>query len=137
MGLEEDLYAWVKTLPAALLVGDATRPRFYYGAAPQGAAKPYVVWWLTAQPGHLHMRGVSRIESPTLGFDVYGLDGVAVRAIAKSLDGSLNGYRGLMGSTNIRGIFRQSIVDLPELRADGGQGIDFRTRGEYLVWHAT
>lgn len=133
-----DFFPWVKTRAAlAAILGGADRPAFYYGAAPQGAVKPYVVWTLTAQPGHPHMTGVSRIEDPSLVLDAFGDTGLAARALADALDAELNGYRGLMGSTQIRRIFRTSIVDLPRLRADAGQSIEFRTRCEYTVWYAT
>lgn len=137
MALESDLYAWVKTRPAiATPLGGATRPRFYFGAAPQAAEKPYTVWSVIYPQSHLHMKGVAKLSDPTLVLDHYAENGDDLVAIAGAADLELDGYRGLIGSTRVRLIHRTSLQDLPELRLDAGQGISFRRRGEYVVWYA-
>lgn len=136
MPLDVDLYPWIKTQAAITAVlGGATRPRWYYGAAPQGATRPYAVWTLAGFPSHHHQGGKSSIEEPRLIIDVFGTeDATGQRVAVRAIDGVLDGLRTTMGTTFVRRLTRESMQDLPELRDDGSERQTTRTRLEYLAW---
>lgn len=136
MPFDVDLFPWVKTQAAITAVlGGATSPRWYYGVAPPGATRPYVVYSLVGFESTHHQGGKSSIEQPRLIVDVYGTeDATTQRAAVRAIDGVLDGFRGLMGTTYVRRMTRESLNDLPELRLDGSERQTTRTRGEYVVW---
>lgn len=140
MTLEADLYAGVKGQAAiAAVLGGAGEPRWFYGKAPQGLepALPYVTALLSYPAGTQHMLGVSAIEEPVLSADVWCDDPDRAMALGRLIDGWLQGFRGILGSTNVRRIFRQSLVPLPELRRDGSERQTFRVRGEWRIVYAS
>lgn len=136
MPFEVDLFPWVKTRAAITAVlGGAAAPRWFYNAAPQGAVRPYAVYSLGGFESTHHQGGKSAIEQPRLVVDVFGTeDAAAQRAVVRAIDGDLDGFRGLMGTTYVRRITREGLQDLPELRADGSERQTTRTRCEYSVW---
>lgn len=139
MSLEQDLYAGVKGQAAiAAALGGADAPRWYYGLAPQEGprAYPYVTATLVQPPSTHHMGGVAAIDEATLQLDFWGENPSAARILARQVDAWLDGFRGTMGSSRIRRIFRQSLTDLPVLRADGGELQTFRIRGEWRIVYA-
>lgn len=131
-----DLYPWVKTQPSLTdKLGGAERPRWFYGVAAQGAVRPYVVWRLAGGESVHHQGGKAQLEQPRLVVDVYGGDdGAVLAALVSAIDVLLDGFRGAMGATNVRRLTRESMVDLPELRADGSARGTLRTRLEYSGW---
>lgn len=135
MPFDVDLTPWVKTRAAITAVlGAAAAIRWYYGAAPQGAVRPYAVYSLMGFESTHHQGGKSAIEEPRLVVDVYGTeDATTLRAAVRAIDGELDAFRGTMGTTYVRRITRQSLVDLPELRADGSERQTTRVRCEYSV----
>lgn len=134
--LEVDLYAWVKTQPSLTAqLGGAERPRWFYGVAPQGPARPYVVWRLSGGESIHHQGGKADLEQPRILIDVYaGEDGAVLVALAGAIDALLDGFRGTMGATNLRRLTREAATDLPELRADGSARGTLRRRLEYSAW---
>ena len=119
------------------LLGEGEAMRFYFGTAPQGGRRPYVVWSILGQPPHDHMGGPSALESPTLLHDTYGDDALATKAVVAALDEELRAvHHERWGDVGIRRIFRAAIVDLPELRGDGSQAATQHTRSEYLAWYS-
>lgn len=130
-----DLYPWVKTqatLTAKL--GGAERPRWFYAVAPQQPVRPYVVWRLSGGESTHHQGGKAQLEQPRLVLDVYGDDGAEHAALVSAIDVLLDAFRGAMGATNVRRLTRESMQDLPELRADGSARGTLRTRLEYSGW---
>lgn len=136
MSIETDYAAWARSRPALTAVlGEGDAMRWFYGVAPQKSVRPYTVWSLPSMPGHRHMRGPAPIESPSIVHDTYG--NADARALAMLIDAELTAlHHVLMGATPIRAIFRSSIADLPELRADGSQAGTYHVRSEYDVWYS-
>lgn len=136
--LETDLFGWVQTQPElAALLGGLSRPRWYYGVAPQNPTPVYVVWQLGGAPSEHHQLGKAALEHPLLSIDVIGAaDAAAVRAVVWAIDTRLDGFSGQLvpGGANVRRITRQLMLDLPESRDDGSDRARLRTRLEYSCW---
>lgn len=129
---------WIRSRPRlTALLGEGAAMRFYFGSAPQGGQRPYVVWSLPAQPPHDHMAGPAALESPSIVHDTYGDDALGTKEVVAALDEELRAVHHVRwGDVGIRRIFRDSIVDLPELRSDGSQAATQHTRSEYLAWYS-
>ena len=111
--MTDGLIAWLKAQPTiTAIVGD----RIYPNAAPQNirtSTAPYVLVSVVAREDGRHSRGFSGLTRSTFLLDCFAgryseAQGAFYEALAALFS---NGYRGLMGTWNVKGAWTEDVRD--------------------------
>ena len=118
MSLKSDLYAYLIAAPTvAALVSTRVYPSFVGSMA---APLPYVCYDQTSTQAEASMTGPVDIAMAALSFQCWAVDAPAADEISHQVRKTLDGYRGTMGSTDIRRIFYDTETDTIEVPSEGG-----------------
>jgi hypothetical protein len=96
--IEEDIKSYLNALPSFA-------PQVYIEEAPQQCAEPYIVLGLVSvEPVHSH-DGACATITETYQFTVYDKRPSVAIAAARSLRFAIDGFKGVMGTTQVGGVF--------------------------------
>jgi len=132
MSLKTDLVAFLLGESA---ITDVFGTRVYSQFAPTSSGKPYITIQRLDSPGTYHMDGESGIAKPFFQIDVWAADSASAETGAEALRNVLGGYRGTMGSTDIRRAFLYNQRDDFIPNDDGSQGGTFRISMDFTIWY--
>lgn len=129
MDIFEGLVTYLNTVTAlTTLVGDRIGWTFEH----QSSARPFVVMTVITEPREFHMNGFAGVVQGRYQLDAVGDTGLAAKNVAEALRNGLNGYRGLMGSVNVRRCHLVSRFGPDEYGPrDGGAFGRFRVTSDY------
>jgi hypothetical protein len=131
MSLEASLYSFLKSHhDLAALVDD----RIYPDVAPSGAAYPHITHQVISQPQPRDFSGSSGITKVGLQLDVWALDVISRKNVSEFIRSILDGKKGTIEGTAVRGIFLENRTDTEEPPADGKEFGIFRTRFDFVIW---
>lgn len=136
---QQDLMSYLQAQPGiAALVGYATLSRIYPQKARQGAALPHIVLSEAGgeSPELLVGRGGAGIVQSTWHVYAVADNQAGANALAEEIRISVQGFRGLMGSTYVNEVscstHRDSGDDTP---VDGSDASKYWVRRIYDIWH--
>lgn len=134
MSLETDLVARLKA-DAALspLVG----ARIYADAFPKDPTYPAIVYQLISRNDDYTQDGPSGLVDRRIQIDCYAAGKVAVIDLSDKVIASLNGYRGVMGGTAVRGVFLDNERDqFPQDLLSAGKR-PYRRILDFIIWYGS
>lgn len=106
--IEQGLYTYL-TAQAALTTHVSTR--IHPNVAPQGADKPFIVYGKSTGAPTYDMTGETGLASARFQFAIVADQYSSVKTIADALRKELSGYRGAMGSEDVRRVSLESESD--------------------------
>lgn len=108
--------------------------RLYPGLGPTSATKPYIIYNLVYGDSVHYQGGKTDLAPINIEFYIQGSSAASCEEIGASLRTALDGYRGTMGSTNIRRCTFSAEGDGIENPNDGTEVPDFSLRQTYNFW---
>jgi len=104
--------------------------RIYPLKLPQAATYPAITYQRVSGDRIRSLDGPSGLADPRIQLDLWDKTYSGVKALADTVRGALDGFRGLMGTDNIGGVLLLSDSDFYE------QGVEvFRVIQDYSIWH--
>lgn len=104
--------------------------RIYPVVLPQGVTDPSIVYNRISAIGDHHMQGASGLTRTRMQVDAYATTHDAAASLADAIKEVLDGYRGLMGSVTVQGVFfdteREDYQDDVKL---------YRVSRDYFIWY--
>lgn len=103
--------------------------------APSSAEIPYIVWGRNSSDGVRHMKGASGMVMERFTFDCYGKSSPVAETISEAMRNALDGFQGLMGSTDVRSFILENQVDAIDGDDDGSQQVAFVISMSFDIWY--
>lgn len=132
MSLITDMHAYLVGVTALTdLVSTRIRPH----KANSSDTMPYITYERVTYNGERHLGGPSKLASEGFDFYIYSKTMLEADNVITALREALDGYQGLMGSTNVRNVIYNSAnnIYLPPDHDD--QEGDFRALMTFVFWH--
>ena len=110
--------------------------RVYPIKAPTSAiGKKYITYQEIINPSVYHMEAASKLAKPTLQIDCWAPSALQADAISEAVRDSLDGFRGVFGSVDIRNIFFDTQRKDFEYFNDSSQKGSYRNLIEVTIWY--
>lgn len=133
MSLKGDLYSYlISAGGVSALVVDRVYPSFVGSMA---APLPYACFDISSTQAEQHLAGVQDLAQASVSIQCWADDAPGADALALQVRLALDGYRGTMGSTDIRRIFYDSESDSIEIPDDGGSLPTYLRTISFRIWH--
>ena len=130
--IKVDFLAFLKSKTA---IKNIVGRKIYAGQAPSSASLPYITIARISEPPHHHMTAAAGIASPTFQVDSWGRNLKQVSVLSEAIRNAIDGFRGLMGTTDVRVARIISTSDDEEDQKNGSQQPALRTRQDILIWY--
>jgi hypothetical protein len=126
----------VRTLILRPAVVDLIVDRVIWEELPGATVRPCVcVWYITGEGGYT-MDGPSGLNQTMIQIDVWGDTFPAARAVRDAIQDGIDAYRGVIGSTDIQGVFFRGIRGGNE-PSDGAPAQRYSRQSlDAEIWHA-
>lgn len=126
--LVEDLFGFLTTNPAATaaIVG----PRVYPRILPESATLPAMVYSQLAAPHSCTLDNARYVEE-TFQLECTADDYKTAKQLAVAVRNDLEGFQGMMGGTNVHGVFIEAERDAPW----DMETLHYRTDIDVKIWH--
>lgn len=138
MGVKQDFYERVRDdagVIAAVGTDDNSVAKVYEDQAPQGVDRDYIVIRRISRPGHANFASADAISNPVFQVSVVASTAARRNTISEAVRDALDGFRGTMGSTNVRGVHLVNEADEAIGPGDATQSPDWLTDMDFEVWH--
>ena len=125
----------------SLLMGDADvvaliGDRLFPNAAPQNPTEPYVTYGRVDTQHIGSFQGSGGLANVLMQFDIWGAPYSSVRSVADRFRLVLQGYKGLAGGVDVRGIIAGTEEDdwADISQTDGGEKVLHRVTMDFTAW---
>jgi hypothetical protein len=133
MSLKGDLYTYlINVAGVSALVEDRVYPSFVGSMA---AALPYACYDISSTQAEQHLAGVQDLAQASVAIQCWAVDAPGSDALALQVRLALDGYRGTMGTTDVRRIFYDSETDSIAVPDDGGSLPTYLRTISFRIWH--
>ena len=126
--MQEDLRAVLLAAPSVAALTDTVQ----WGERGQGTALPAAVLTTISEVRSYAQDGDNNLQQTRVQIDCYGATYASARGLARAITTALTAFRGPVGTTDFRGIFKDGDRDF---REGSTQGVDayFRATLDFLV----
>lgn len=132
MSLANDIHA---RLAADTDVTTLTSTQIYVDRVPATATLPYVAITIgPATPEH-HMTAAAGLKRRSVQIDIVGATHTSVHNVSEAIRGSLDGFRGTMGSTTVRRCQMDEGVEQYLPPTDASDIGDIQRSLDVTIWH--
>lgn len=107
----------------------------YPGNAPFIASNPFLVYQKASLNNVSHIGGVTTLNNERVQIDAYAKTSLAAETLAQAVISALNGYRGAMGSINVRTCRIDDGNDEFKDDSNGSQKGTHRRRVDFQIWY--
>jgi hypothetical protein len=137
MAFSEDLVTYLKTKTSITdLVGTGANARIRPTVLKQGDAYPAIRYYIgSGGSAELLAGGLAGMREPNLQVDCYATTRKQAESLADAVQIALVGYRGLMGTTYVSSISKQSRGELFEEPIDASDTGAYREMLQFVVFH--
>lgn len=127
---------FIARLAADTSVTALVSTRIYDTRAPQAPAKPYIVCQEISATRAPDLSGSSGAVNTLMQVSCRGVSAISARSVGEQVRDLMDGYRGTMGSTDVRfcNLDGDQMVDDPPATGEA-QGLASRIM-EFSIWHS-
>lgn len=134
--IKRGLYQWLQSL--ASISGGIFGDRMYPDTAPQGAAFPYVIYYLQDTDKVRHLTAASELSFDTFTLNVYAASGEDRNSACELLRNALHGRKNVdfpqaSGNVRVRNITLLGLTDTYEEPTDGSEQGAFVSQMDFLI----
>ena len=130
--LRQAIYSRLSTSSSLVgLVGS----RIYFGALPQTAARPALVYSVPSRPYGHHLGGADGTSTARVQFNAIAWSEREADQISQAIRQSWDGYRGTIGGVEVLSSISQGDVDLPQPPRAGTDRWTYEIACDYSIKH--